>query len=179
MNQPTTMQKLGATPAKLALVGVLAVVLLIVVVPLVKGKKSAPDHPQVSAQKKTKKTRPHRHKLNTNQDSGKTDKETLPEVSWPEISMEEIVKNDPMKVPNWFVQVSREKKREKQLVDTSKNLRVLEQLEELGASIVVIAEDERIATIGEQQVKIGDRIEGFEVSDITTEGVVLTEIRSQ
>ena len=93
------MQKLGATPAKLALVGVLGIVFLFVVVPQLTGSNSEPLSPQVSPKKRTTRNRPRRENQTTAQSSAKEAKETLPELHWPLISLEEIVKNDPMKVP--------------------------------------------------------------------------------
>jgi hypothetical protein len=42
--------------------------------------------------------------------------------------------------------------------------------------IVVITDSERVATIGDQSFRVGDTIEGFQVSEITKRGIVLTEL---
>ena len=41
---------------------------------------------------------------------------------------------------------------------------------------MVISGEDRIATIGELSFRVGDTIEGFQVTEITTDGIVLTEL---
>lgn len=178
MNQPTTMQKLGATPAKLALVGVLGIVFLIVVVPQLIGQSPEPTRASASSKQKARRTRPKQSKKETKKPLVDTTAEARPAQVWPDIPFQQIVTIDPLAKPEWFLAILETEKKEQQLADSNENSQALAELEKQGASIVVITNRERAATIGEQLVRIGDRIEGFEVSDITTEGVVLTEVRS-
>jgi hypothetical protein len=53
---------------------------------------------------------------------------------------------------------------------------VLEELKNQPAKMIMITSDDRVATIGEQSFRVGDTIEGFQVTAITTEGIELTEI---
>ena len=53
-------------------------------------------------------------------------------------------------------------------------LKVLEELKKQHSKIIVISHEDRIATIGELSFRVGDMIEGFQVTAITTDGIVLT-----
>ncbi|MCG8450838.1 MAG: hypothetical protein MI725_14820 [Pirellulales bacterium] len=178
MNQPTTMQKLGVTPAKLALVGVLGVVLLAVVVPQLRSESPLVTTADSSSQQKDRKARLTRLKENNKQPSSERTTEDRPPQVWPVIPLGQVVEYDPLAKPMWFVNARNATEKEREIAATNENLKTLEELEKQGASIVVISNRDSAATIGEQQVRVGDRIKGFEVSDITTEGVVLIELRT-
>ena len=174
MNEPTKYQKLGATPAKLALVAVLGIVLLAVVVPQLGG-----GHSTVSETTKVKprKKLPNRVAAKTEAPKKQTTPEIRPVQNWPELSLKQATKFDPLASPAWYVVEQEEDNH--QLARTAENIKAIQELEKQGTKIIVISNRERTATIGDQQVKIGDMIEGFRVSDITTQGVVLTELLSK
>ena len=187
-NQLNLMKKIGATPAKLVVVGVLGVVLLAVVVPQLLGSQQhgpqqhskSPEVPTNDSLSKTAlKPQPHGNAPSENTSGPALSKtENRPAPVWPQIPMEQILSYDPLAAPPWFIAAMSQPKENIKTARNEDNLEVLEELEQQGASIVVITSQARVARIGDLQIRIGDRIEGFHVSDITTKGVVLTEISS-
>jgi len=209
MSRPTTMEKIGATPAKLALIGLLSAVLLAVVVPQLRGKsssgQSADSVPAGQSASQLRRKRPTRsaggkpsaikkapsasEAVPSADASAPSPRNTAPSAGnadparssqgWTQLPLEELVKHDPMAAPAWYVAAATKPAEEDALVDTAGQALALAELEKQGANIVMIAGGERVATIGAEQLRIGDRIEGFRVIDITTQGVVLTEIGSE
>lgn len=185
MNEPSRMKKIGATPAKLALVGVLAVVLLVVIV----GQLPTSQAPSEIASRQTTQSNEQskRPKLaqTKKQTEGSLEKTKAAPRVWTEMTVESIVAFDPLAKPDWLITA------EASLVDGSegifsdksqreaKKAAVLKQLMQEGTKIVVISSGEKRATLGEQQVRIGDQFEGFEITDITKQGVVLSELEQR
>ena len=179
MNQPSILKKIGATPAKLAVVGGLGVVLLSVVVPQLRGKSlEVPVTSPGPSEQIVDLQRPEQQAEKPNKLSTAEGEEVRPAPVWTQLPFEQIVNYDPLAAPAWYVAAVTQAEADLEIVDHEKNSRALEELEQKGASIVVITNQNRVATIGNLQINIGDRIEGFRVSDITTKGVVLTEIHS-
>ena len=186
------MEKAGVTPGKLALVGVLALVFIGVIV------CQLPDN-SVTSQPATrdsseKLSQPSQQRPS---DAGGTRsnvaKDTTPPTSqapteqpirtWPKLSLDRILSYDPLAAPDWLVdarnaappvdeasrlvaEAEREQRKEE----------VLRQLREQGAKVIVFSGNDKRAAIGNQSVRIGETIEGFRITDITREGVVLTEL---
>ena len=157
---------IGATPGKLALIAILAVVLGIVMVNNFRGGSATASAPRDK----------------TENDVADVDKNSTPtkEMSdteesarpWPQVSVEIAKANDPFRKPAWMAKPSIEDV----AVDQRADPEALTQLQEQGASIVVISGGTKTATIGERQVRVGDVIDGYRITDITTRGVVLQEI---
>jgi hypothetical protein len=163
--------KLGATPGKLALVAVLALVLIGVVASNFSsgGKpprnKRAKDETLAAA------------------DAGPaamSDKPTIDATStspfgkfaedgnWPEFPMSEITSFDPMAKAAWA----------KPVVAGEEAVVSDAQINELLAAknaIIFMAGDKRVARIGENEYHVGDVIGRYQISDITARGVVLSE----
>lgn len=178
MNLPGTLKKIGATPAKLAVVGVLGVVFLAVVVPQLRGKSSGMAAADSRRTKKTKsKEQAEQQPEKPVNPSTDANPKSRAVHEWTKIPFEQIVSYDPLAAPGWFVEAVAVPEIT-ELDDDRDNAVALADLEKQGANIVVIANQRRIASIGSQTVRVGDLIEGYQVSNITTEGVVLTELRS-
>jgi hypothetical protein len=103
--------------------------------------------------------------------------------SWPKLSLDKILAHDPLAAPDWLLAaksdaptVDDEGRLLAQSKSRARNAEVLEQLREEGTKVVVISGGEKRAIIGDQTVRIGDLIEGFQITDITRQGVVLTEV---
>jgi len=194
MKEQNLMQRMGATPGKLALVGVLAVILVAVVVRQLPDKTAAPEianrrptsnHKQV-AHKPTPtqpKNIPAKSKFEKTKSSTNSKEQPLQKPTWPELSLDTIVAFDPFAPPEWLTAARAAEQSGDpdglHLSEASRKKRkneVLAELRKQGTTIVVISKEEKRASIGEQSVRIGDHIEGFLISDITKQGVVLSEI---
>jgi hypothetical protein len=171
MTEPNWLARSGATPGKLAAVGVLGVALVLVL-----WSNLAPSRP-TAARKPHQSTSP-----------AKAEKQPAPAVAaqplklekkvlrnWPKLSLDNVVKHDPFAMPIWYL-TARADEQGTGVSAIARSAQVLEELKKQQTRIVVISGEERIATIGELSFRVGDMIEGFEVTAITTDGVVLTEV---
>jgi hypothetical protein len=182
MTNVTIRERIGATRGKLALMGVLAIVLVVVVVAQLPGHSNidkAPTAPVTSLPESNR-------VANDNADSDSATK--LPEQTpidktsrqWPELSMDTITAFDPLTAPSWYVDAAQVEPSQEEddsslaSAEDAARAAALATLQQAGATMVLIVNGERIATIGDQSVRIGDNIEGFQVTDITDQGVVLT-----
>lgn len=161
------MQKSGATPGKLALVGCLAVGLVFVLWNQVSDETVAqhnssqtPPPEQVAQQKQPLVP----NSIVTEQ----------PSREWPQMPLESVIKNDPFAKPAWYLATLTDGS---QSGDESALLaeQQLEKLRKEQTKIVVISNGERVATIGEESYRVGDIVAGFEITEINMDGVVLTE----
>jgi hypothetical protein len=184
MTNETMRERIGATRGKLALIGVLAVVLVVVIV------VQLPESTNRRVPTASLSSLPGMETAAN--DGAKSDKVTSPieknpiettPREWPELSMDAIIASDPLKAPSWYLAATRVEQPEQPneqddptLVSAEDDARAtaLAELQQAGATIVLIANGERIATIGDQRIRIGDNIKGYQVSDITDQGVVLT-----
>ena len=165
MTEPNWLARSGATPRKLAMVGVLTLALIAVIWHNASG----------SAQPVAKKVR----QAPTSEAKIEAAPAPKPIVTiavrkWPEISLDKAVKNDPFAMPSWYLMAQAEEGTPG--ASLARSAQVLEELRKQQTKIIVISHEDRIATIGEQSFRVGDMIEGFQVTEITTEGIVLTEI---
>jgi hypothetical protein len=171
MTEQTWLERNGATPGKLAMVGTLAVVLATVMVRNFTASESpvattkAP--PTTTARAKTPaKPKPSQPTTARHQPTRKV---------WPKYSLEQVTRHDPLAKPMWFLMAQADAEGTAG-ASLARSAQVLEELKKQPTKIVVISADERSATIGELSFRVGDTIEGFQVTEITTDGIVLTEL---
>jgi hypothetical protein len=182
MTNVTISERIGVTRGKLALVGVLAVVLVVVIVVQLPGPASVDKAATTAITSLGELEQVDNDKGESNSETNQANKnriDTRPR-QWPKLSIDTIIAFDPLVTPSWYVAAAQVEPTNEQddlsLAEAEDNARAaaLATLQQTGASIVLIANGERIATIGEQSVRIGDSIQGFQVSDITDQGVILT-----
>jgi len=163
------LDNVGATPGKLALIGVLVLVLIVVIVK--QQPESVPvsvrESPITTEQQTTKRTRVSPSSLPEKDSQNESER-----TSWPEINFSETLASDPFTPPSWAVQESRT------VLSTSDDPGELAELQQQGASIVVIGQKEKSARIGEQRLVVGDILDGYQVTDITTQGIFLNKLSS-
>lgn len=165
------LERNGATPGKLAVVSVLALVLVAVVWRNIAGSSPAGPNeassttPPLAAVAKKVPAEP------TAADSQR--RPVVPKV-WPKYNLDTVVKFDPLAKPTWYV-AAHAAESGTAGASLARSAQVLEELKKQQTKIIVISGDERIATIGELSLRVGDTIEGFRVTEITTDGIVLTE----
>ena len=158
-----------ATRGQLALIGVLSVVLVMVIV------VQLPDSPEPVAARSSEETEPLEAVLGQTELSECADCQQQPGRTWPEPSLAVVRSFDPFAKPSWYQALVGEPLQFETSTEADQTTSVqLAELQETGAAIVLIAGNKRLATVGEQLVRVGDTIQGYEVSDITAEGVILT-----
>lgn len=167
MSERTWMQKSGATPGKLALVGCLAVGLVFVL--------WNQESDETVAQQNSPQTPP--PELVAAPKQSLVPKAIVTEQvlrEWPQIPLKSVMKNDPFAKPAWYLATLTDAS---QSGDESALLaeKQLEKLRKEQTKIVVISNGERVATIGEESYRVGDIVAGFEITEINMDGVVLTE----
>jgi len=189
---------MGATPGKLALVGLLAVVLALVVVgqlpdsattqqaarrprtPLL-NQTNHPTNPRQrpNIQQQTIQSQPNPNQSNS---STNTKEKSSEPPTWPDLPIEEIVAFDPFATPPWLSSATAAAQAGPadgslltEAARRAQKANALKKLQDQGTTIVVITSDDKRATIGNQTVRVGDHIEGFVITDITREGIVLSE----
>jgi len=166
------LEKMGATPGKLALMGVLAIVLVMILVKQL--PKSAPDssvaalQPPAVVDQAAKTGRASPVVTTSALTTDALEKSGFP--VWPVFHLSKTLTNNPFAPPDWFAP------EEPVAIATNTDPGELSELQAQGTSIVVIAEGQKSATIGDQRYRIGDILEGYQVTDITTRGIVLHKL---
>jgi hypothetical protein len=170
MSRPAP-NKLGATPGKLALIAVLALMLIGVVAA---NWPSAPGAPNDEAETKTARRVP----TNLVSTSGQQTPPATPagpfgefaeDGHWPELPLRQVTSLDPLATAAWA-------KPPEQSAEGA--VRTETQINELLAAkeaIIFVSGDKRIARIGDRQFQVGDRLGRYLISEISPRGVVLSE----
>ncbi len=172
MSKQKQADRVGATPAKLALVALLAVVLIVVIVRQLPNDTPPPSRAQVTA------SVPSKAEDETDTVAAQaTDPETTTQQQnettspWPETSLDELLTHDPFATPAWAIAAVSD--------SDTRQASKLDELQKQGVSIVMIGEEAKTATIGERRVRVGDVLEGYRITDITSKGVLLDKLDSQ
>ena len=174
MTERNWLERNGATPAKLATVGILAGVLGFVIWNQVSGG-AKPAVAKETRQPTAPQTQDVAQPASTSAAVATPQHQAAAETRrWPKLKLEKIVKNDPFARPMWYLMAQAEESGS-QAGSLVRSAQVLEELKKQQTKIVVISGEDRVATIGEQSFRVGDTIEGFEISEITRTGIVLTE----
>lgn len=176
MTEQTWLERNGATPGKLAMVGTLAVALVAVM-----WHNFAPSQSPAET-KKTPQASPQPDDLRAEKSAPAQSVPIKPELAlatmrkvWPKYSLDKITKYDPLAKPMWYL-MAQAAEEGTAGASLARSAQVLEELKKQPTKIVVISGNERIATIGELSFRVGDTIEGLQVTEITTDGIVLTEL---
>ncbi len=183
MAEQGRMARTGATPGKLVLIAVLAIVLVVVLVVQFGGdaeptaanakRPLARRRPALPVVKASLAPRPvvTPHVVTT----------TTAVKHWSPIPMEEIRQYDPFALPSWGQVAQAAPAEQSSNPATNQDPRdaerrtALAKLMQQGVSIVVVNGDRRTATIGERTVAVGDTLLGYRVKAITATGVVLDD----
>jgi hypothetical protein len=166
MTEPNWLARSGATPRKLAMVGGLTVALAAVIWHNATGSAEPVAKP-------TRQEQPPQAEV-ANSQTPKPSTEKAPR-HWPKLTIEGVVKDDPFAMPMWYLVAQADDAGSAGAL-LARSAKVLEELKKQQSKIIVISNEDRIATIGEQSFRVGDTIEGFQVTAITSEGIVLTEL---
>jgi hypothetical protein len=192
-------KKSEVTPGKLALIGVLAVVLVIVLY-LQYGdqlKSSAKRSASATTTSAAPRSKPAKAKVTKKDDLAETDfelrKSTGSRATWHAPELASVVAYDPFALPASFPQL-RQGEAETALAQTEAQKTqdasvqqaaleaertqlqsALTSLKQQGVQVIVKREDQYIAIIGDQEVRVGDEFQGFTVVAIDANGVRLAK----
>lgn len=158
--------KVGATPAKLVLIGVLSLVLVVVIVRQLPESKSPRVQAQGAAPSSTGEPAASSKKIAAASPSSSEKKNAR--APWPKTEISELLTSDPFAAPDWAIAKVED--------PVEQEAGKLNELQKQGVSIVMFGEDGKSATIGEQKVRIGDVLEGYKITDITAQGVVVSKL---
>ena len=184
----------GVTPGKLALIGVLSIVLFAVVYWNFFHK---PSQSTSSARKgdlaPSDDTSGRAAEENGASDADKlTDKKLqIRTKAWPEYELAEVVAYNPFALPDAFprpqetsifeetpaaaVDLSAEAVAERRRVAAAKRAAAIEALRTKGVQVVFQSADDYVAIIDGREIRVGDNIEGYTVVLVGTDGITLEE----
>lgn len=163
-------KKPSATPAQLVLVGVLSLVLVGVLASQFLGG----DAPAIELAAEPS----HNAKPNIEEKSPATPAGQSPfgtyavDEAWPALDADEAGKFDPLKTPEW----AHAAPEAEALAEQKHSEEKLNELRNATNTIIITAGDKRIARIGTHEYQVGDTIGEFEITDISSAGVVLSKV---
>lgn len=163
-------KKSGATPKQLALVGILSLVL----VGVLASQWLGGDAPAIELASEAHEAEPPKK----NEETHVTPAGQSPfgayaaDEPWPALDVDAASEFDPLKTPDWAhaapdVEALAEQKHSEEK---------LNELRNATNTIIITAGDKRIARIGKHEYQVGDTIGDFEITDISSAGVVLSEV---
>jgi hypothetical protein len=187
----------GVTPGKLALIGVLAVVLVIVIYIQYGDQLKSTATSTMPATAAATRSKPAISKAAKKDDVAETDftlrKSTGSRATWQAPELGSVVAYDPFALPASFPQPSQgdvenalAQTEAQKTQDASVQQAALEaertqlqsaltSLKQQGVQVIVKREDQYIAIIGDQEVRVGDEFQGFTVVAIDANGVRLAK----
>lgn len=202
-NKTKTLERYGATPGKLALAGCLFVVFLVMLIVQFNGGDAVSSAPKTPATASASTSSPQASadhsgtpRRRDRAEAERAGAAPAPATRWPLPPLSEIVAHDPFAQPLSFGQ-EREKvetvdappapaddlAHEREGVqpaitaetdpsppDMDPELRLLEQLQ---VSMIMSLGGVWVARIADEEIRVGDTIKGFRVSDINRDGVVV------
>jgi hypothetical protein len=167
--------RIGATRGKLALVGVLAMVLAGVLVRNFGGggqELAQVDGAAAPRASSTAKATPAGGSEPVpNQKSYNPFGEFAADRDWPTISLDKIISFDPLAAPPWAAAAEQAEA----AANGEPEAKSLEELRTAANAIIFIADGQRVARIGDQEYHVGDRVGRYEITDISSAGIVLSE----
>lgn len=178
--------RIGATPGKLALVVLMAVIFVYVLIIQFGGEEATAVAPREArpANLRRQSRLPAAATLETSEDA-----QTGPahaKKPWPQFTKVEIVGHDPFALPDSLAMpiasassIAQESSAEDWRRDEheQKRRQTLAELKKKGVNVVVLGERVQAATIGGRTVRVGEVVDGFRVTEIRRDGVVLVEVK--
>lgn len=178
------MSKIGVTPGKLVMVGVLAAILVAVLVSQIGTRTESAEEPsrEQQAKRETPRSAGAAARMSAIRESEVGDRK---DRQWPEILLEEVIAHDPFALPEALAPpptVDSGTGPRKQRADAQQAQKLREEREkalaavrERGVQMVLIDQKEQVAIVGDRAVRIGEVLEGFRVVAINSAGVTLSE----
>lgn len=181
----TALKRIGATPGKLAVVGLLCAVMAVVWWQAIAGSVRTSTSKAAAAKSSaasSEATASVSQSLTVKNDGGRASSQTPADTKtvvadWPKLPLADAIKNDPFAKPGWAIL-----RKEPQMVakaeagDAANEAVTREELLQQGTKLIVISGERKVATIGDREVTIGDTLGEYKVLDITSRGVVLSDV---
>jgi hypothetical protein len=168
--------RVGATRGKLAAMGLLAVVLVGVLASNFRGEADAAASLAVANEGPRPRARAvvAAAKASESPDPSATSASDSPfgkfavDAHWPGYSLDELVRFDPLAAPTWNAPTAAANKEGAQTAS-------LQQLQEAQNAIILVSGNERVARIGSQEYRVGDKVGSYLITGISSAGIVLSE----
>jgi hypothetical protein len=175
--------KVGATPSKLVLIAVLAVVFVGVLVFQFSGKEEPPP-PREKTGASESRPRPAAGRTRVAASPRGDGDVRRKDRTWPQIALKEVLQHDPFAVPRALrppeepkpatpVLKTPDKSRQEEL--ERQREQALAAIRKQGVQMIFLGEKEQVALIGDRRVRVGDLFDGFRVTKIGPDGVTLSE----
>jgi hypothetical protein len=166
--------RVGAARGKLALVGVLALVLVYVLVSNFSAMASGggTPHAEAGAAPQAASAEAVKEDLVAPAPVGANPfGEFAEDQDWPKTSLDKLMSFDPLAAPPWMAPAERVATTDAEESDTKS----LEELRSAASAIIIVADGHRIARIGSQDYHVGDFVGPYQITDISSAGIVLSE----
>jgi hypothetical protein len=174
--------RVGATRGKLAVIGLLAVVLVGVLASNFRGDAGPAAELAVSSEATRPRLRPRAIGAAAFSpaapDSSATPDSESPfgkfaaDADWPDYSLDELVRFDPLAAPTWNAPAVAASGSEG---GGESQAAALQQLQEAQNAIILVSGNERVARIGSQEYRVGDAVGPYLITGISSAGIVLSE----
>lgn len=180
MPDPNWMRRIGATPAKLATVVVLAAVLAGLIVLQSGAYTESAATPQTEAGREHAPKLPLRTAKRAAVATPATRLRKPDAPTWSTIALEEILAHDPFAVPAALVpKVPSEDDPAREADEKAEDRQrqreqAIAAVRQQGVEMVLLAGSEPVAVVGGRLVRVGDELEGFRVVSISSSGLTLS-----
>jgi hypothetical protein len=171
--------RVGATRGKLAAMGLLAVVLVGVLASNFRGEADEAASLAVASVGPRPRARAvvAAAKASESPDPAATSASDSPfgkfavDAHWPGHSLDELVRFDPLAAPAWNAPAAASSAAN----DGGAQTASLQQLQEAQNAIILVSGNERVARIGSQEYRVGDKVGSYLITGISSAGIVLSE----
>lgn len=161
----------GATRGKLALVAVLAVILAWVLASNFRGEavESAPEPTETAAAAAPQAAPDSAGNLSPSDAKASPLAEFAADNDWPEVSLEQLVRFDPLKRPDWLAPPPAADAATVQGAEQT-----IQDLQQATNAIIFVSGGQRVAHIGSREYRVGDMVGEYLITDISSAGIVLS-----
>lgn len=178
-------KKIGVTPGKLLLVGVLGCV-LVTVIRLQLGARETSGVSR-SADRRVDRMRRRSSKASTER-TGNHDVTAVTRTAqqWPEIPLKKVLAHDPFALPPALAppapaptpkQAAEGRANRQQDIELARSRgQALAAVREQGIQMILVNPGDPVALVGDRPVRVGDVLEGFQVVAISADGITLSEL---
>ena len=111
------------------------------------------------------------------------------EKGWPLLSLDTVLKHDPFALPSFFLPQTTISENipaleqeqivkavnQKSLLQLEQRAELLKNLQQQGVEVVLINNRTRVAMVGSRTVQVGDVLDGFIITEIHNNGIVVEE----
>ncbi len=171
-----TLKRLGVTPAKLALIGVLAIVLIgVIALPCFSRQDIQATQPTESGSTRATRTSAKAPRGATGATNHTDLTATDQSAAWPLLHPDDVKKHNPFMLPKRLRPLAVAGADNSDNSIDSDSLQILRNLSNSEGGIVLLTGNEPIARIGATTIRLGDKIGRYRVSKIDAQGVWLVD----